>query len=89
MNEALGNISPWSHVPYDYSDSDDNMNFRQRLTNIMDIMYDKIIRRFKYWPKMQAIAEKHFSHLEGKSILLGIRNILVNIWSRIFFLSNM
>ncbi|XP_026479419.1 UDP-glucuronosyltransferase 2B4-like [Ctenocephalides felis] len=77
MNEALGNISPWSHVPYDYSDSDDNMNFRQRLTNIMDIMYDKIIRRFKYWPKMQAIAEKHFSHLEGP--LPDVRDLMSNI----------
>uniref|UniRef100_A0A6M2DZS4 UDP-glucuronosyltransferase n=1 Tax=Xenopsylla cheopis TaxID=163159 RepID=A0A6M2DZS4_XENCH len=76
-NEALGNISPWSHVPFDYSDSDDKMDFQQRLSNALDIITDKIIRRFWYWPQMQILAEKYFSHLEGP--LPNVRDLMSNV----------
>lgn len=42
----------------------DDMTFVQRIYNAVVTIYDWILRRFVYIPAEEALAKKHFSHLE-------------------------
>lgn len=57
----------------------DNMTFDQRLYNLLVTAYDYFIRRFVYIPAEEALAKKHFSHLEPLPTLDElIRNVSLN-----------
>lgn len=64
MDNVMGAITPYSFVPHmvldDYSDE---MTFYQRCHNLLFSMFDAVLRKFYYFPAMDAMAREHFSHL--------------------------
>lgn len=66
MDHAMGLVTPWSVIPHLLLPHTDNMSFRQRFYNAYLSLYDAVMRRWSYMPKMQEMAERHFGpYIEG------------------------
>lgn len=67
FDSMLGSFGAWAHVPHELLVFPDAMNFWQRLQNVYYCLMDKYARHFVYMPQQQALADKYFAHLPGKS----------------------
>lgn len=65
---AMGFMTPWSFVPHSVLTFNDNMSFSERVINVFWGLTDAILRRYYYMSRMQLMADKYFSHLEGDII---------------------
>ncbi|XP_017837392.1 UDP-glucuronosyltransferase 2B31 [Drosophila busckii] len=72
MDHAMGIVTPWSVIPHLVLPHTDQMSFAQRAYNSYLSLYDAIMRRWYYLPKMQALAVKYF----GESIKGELPNVL-------------
>ncbi|XP_075152982.1 UDP-glycosyltransferase family 301 member D1 [Haematobia irritans] len=78
MDHAMGLITPWSLIPHLLLPHTDQMTFGQRFYNTYLSVYDAVMRRWSYMPKMQEMAERHFAqHIEGP--LPNVRDLEKNI----------
>ncbi|XP_017482517.1 PREDICTED: UDP-glucuronosyltransferase 2B13-like [Rhagoletis zephyria] len=78
MDHAMGLLTPWSFVPHLLLSHTDQMTFTQRAYNTYLSLYDVVMRRWHYMPRMQEMAEKHFSgFIEGP--LPNVRQLEKNI----------
>lgn len=58
----MGLATPWSHVPHNILDFNDQMTFAQRLYNVVLSVFDAaVVRPFIFMPRQTAVAEKHFA----------------------------
>lgn len=64
FDRQFGLLTPWSHVPHLALSFTDDMTFMQRWYNTALSTFDWIIRQLMYLPGQNALAEKHFAHLE-------------------------
>lgn len=60
MDHAMGILTPWSVIPHLVLSHTDKMTFSQRAYNAYLSLYDAVMRRWYYLPKMQQLAEKYF-----------------------------
>ncbi|KAH8295862.1 hypothetical protein KR018_004803 [Drosophila ironensis] len=60
MDHAMGILTPWSVIPHLLLSHTDRMTFSQRAYNAYISLYDAVMRRWFYLPKMQELAEKYF-----------------------------
>ncbi|XP_030383885.1 UDP-glucuronosyltransferase 2C1 [Scaptodrosophila lebanonensis] len=60
MDHAMGLLTPWSFIPHLLLPHTDRMSFSQRAYNAYLSLYDSIMRRWYYLPKMQELAVKYF-----------------------------
>ncbi|XP_030239676.1 UDP-glucuronosyltransferase 2B13 isoform X2 [Drosophila navojoa] len=60
MDHAMGILTPWSFIPHLLLSHTDKMSFSQRAYNSYLSLYDVVVRRWYYMPRMQRIAEKYF-----------------------------
>jgi len=60
MDHAMGLITPWSVIPHLLLPHLDHMTFSQRAYNTYLSLYDALMRRWYYLPKMQQLAETYF-----------------------------
>lgn len=60
MDHAMGILTPWSFIPHLLLSHTDKMTFSQRAYNAYLSLYDAVMRRWYYLPKMQQLAEKYF-----------------------------
>lgn len=68
MDHAMGILTPWSVIPHLLLSHTDQMTFSQRAYNAYISLYDAVMRRWLYLPKMQELAEKYFQGvIEGES----------------------
>lgn len=65
FDHAMGLITPWSYVPHSMLLYTDQMSFFQRCYNVGLSLLDTILRRYYYMTKMQQMAEKYFTGLDG------------------------
>ncbi|XP_013100404.2 UDP-glycosyltransferase UGT5 isoform X1 [Stomoxys calcitrans] len=78
MDHSMGLLTPWSVIPHLLLPHTDQMSFKQRFYNSYLSLYDAVMRRWSYMPKMQEMAERHFSqHLQGP--LPHVRDLEKNI----------
>jgi len=67
IDHAMGILTPWSFIPHLVLSHTDRMTFSQRAYNAYLSLYDAIMRRWVYLPKMQKLAEKYFKGaIEGE-----------------------
>lgn len=67
IDHAMGILTPWSLIPHLLLSHTDRMTFGQRAYNAYLSLYDAVMRRWVYLPKMQKLAEKYFQgSIEGK-----------------------
>ncbi|XP_017132690.1 UDP-glucosyltransferase 2 [Drosophila elegans] len=60
IDHAMGILTPWSLIPHLLLSHTDRMTFSQRAYNAYLSLYDAVMRRWVYLPKMQQLAEKYF-----------------------------
>ncbi|KAH8282511.1 hypothetical protein KR054_008102 [Drosophila jambulina] len=60
IDHAMGILTPWSVIPHLILSHTDRMTFSQRAYNAYLSLYDAVMRRWYYLPKMQEMAEKYF-----------------------------
>ncbi|KAI8130126.1 hypothetical protein FF38_01733 [Lucilia cuprina] len=78
MDHAMGLITPWSVIPHLVLSHTDRMTFSERMYNSYLSLYDAVMRRWYYMPKMQEMAEKYFGpHIKGP--LPYVRDLEKNI----------
>ncbi|XP_054743786.1 UDP-glucosyltransferase 2-like [Anastrepha obliqua] len=78
MDHAMGLLTPWAIIPHLLLSHTDQMTFSQRAYNTYLSLYDTVMRRLYYMPKMQEMAEKHFTgFIEGP--LPNVRDLERNI----------
>ncbi|XP_017482511.1 PREDICTED: UDP-glucuronosyltransferase 2B4-like isoform X2 [Rhagoletis zephyria] len=66
MDHAMGLLTPWSFVPHLFLSHTDRMDFFERACNTYLSLYDAVLRRWYYMPRMQEMAEKYFEgFIEG------------------------
>ncbi|XP_053958144.1 UDP-glucosyltransferase 2-like [Anastrepha ludens] len=66
MDHAMGLLTPWATVPHLLVAYTDQMTFLQRAYNTYLSLYDAVLRRWYYMPKMQKMAERHFGgYIDG------------------------
>ncbi|XP_054744472.1 UDP-glycosyltransferase UGT5-like [Anastrepha obliqua] len=66
MDHAMGLLTPWSFVPHLFLSHTDRMDFLARAYNTYLSLYDAVLRRWYYMPRMQKMAEQHFEgFIEG------------------------
>eukprot|EP00099_Drosophila_melanogaster_P005248 NP_001246079.1 uncharacterized protein Dmel_CG10178, isoform B [Drosophila melanogaster] len=66
IDHAMGILTPWSLIPHLLLSHTDRMTFGQRAYNAYLSLYDAVMRRWVYLPKMQKLAEKYFQgSIEG------------------------
>uniref|UniRef100_A0A034VV73 UDP-glucuronosyltransferase n=1 Tax=Bactrocera dorsalis TaxID=27457 RepID=A0A034VV73_BACDO len=78
MDHTMGLLTPWSFIPHLLLSHTDQMTFSQRAYNTYLSLYDAVMRRWYYMPKMQEMAERHFTgQVEGP--LPHVRQLEKNI----------
>ena len=78
MDHTMGLLTPWAFIPHLLLPHTDQMTFTQRAYNTYLSLYDAVMRRWYYMPKMQEMAERHFTGLvEGP--LPHVRQLEKNI----------
>ncbi|XP_073825818.1 UDP-glycosyltransferase family 301 member D1 [Musca autumnalis] len=78
MDHAMGLVTPWSVIPHLLLAHSDRMTFKQRFYNVYLSVYDAVMRRWHYMPRMQKMAERHFGpHIRGP--LPNVRDLEKNI----------
>lgn len=65
MDRAMGMLTPWSFVPHTTLDYTDAMNFKERAFNAYISFLDLLLRKYKYFPFMNGLAQKYFAPIEG------------------------
>ncbi|BFF96300.1 UDP-glucuronosyltransferase 2B20 [Drosophila madeirensis] len=68
MDHAMGILTPWSVIPHLLLSHTDQMTFSQRAYNAYISLYDAVMRRWFYLPKMQEMAEKYFKGVINGSL---------------------
>ncbi|XP_031625276.1 UDP-glucuronosyltransferase 1-7-like [Contarinia nasturtii] len=63
FDRAMGLLTPWSHVPHNILDNEDDMTYSQRAYNLLLSLYDAYLRHWVMLPKQNEIAKRYFSHL--------------------------
>lgn len=75
-------ITPLSFVPHFFTEFTDEMNFFERLYNVVLTVYDWAHRKFVFIPKQNALAQKYFAsefkELEGEG-LPSIEELELNV----------
>lgn len=66
FDHAMGFLTPWAFVPHNILTFNDNMSFFERLCNVYWGLVDAFLRKYSYMAKMQQMAEKYFTGLDGK-----------------------
>lgn len=60
----MGLLTPLSHVSHKLLTYTDQMNFFQRVHNLILSIYDWYLRQYKHIPLQMHLVEKYFSHLK-------------------------
>nr|QQJ43251.1 UDP-glycosyltransferase 1-GP [Mayetiola destructor] len=71
FDRSMGLFTPWSHVPHQLLDYDENMSYSQRIFNLLLSTYDAWLRHWIVLSKQNQIAQQYFSHLideKGRSL---------------------
>lgn len=66
LSQTMGLITPWSFVPHWFMPFDDQMNFFERLQNSAYSLMEDLYREYKYFPQMDDLVKRYFSHLSVK-----------------------
>lgn len=61
IDHSFGMITPLSFVPHCFTEFSDEMNFFERLYNVVQTIHDWAHRKFVYMPKQNALAQKYFA----------------------------
>uniref|UniRef100_A0A8D8CYC2 UDP-glucuronosyltransferase n=2 Tax=Culex pipiens TaxID=7175 RepID=A0A8D8CYC2_CULPI len=61
IDRSFGMITPLSFVPHFFTEFTDEMNFFERLYNVVLTVYDWAHRKFVFIPKQNALAQKYFA----------------------------
>lgn len=67
FNEMFGVFGAWSHVPNEKSQFGQSMSFLERVENVRLALLDGYLRWTRFLPAQQALADKYFAHLSGKT----------------------
>lgn len=70
MDRAMGLLTPWSFVPHPILLYMDDMTFSQRCYNFLVSAVDALIRKYYYMPQQDKLAQKYFSAIEGKLVVI-------------------
>lgn len=81
FDNAMGFETPSAFVPHSVLALNDDMTFWQRCQNLFWTSVDKVLRRYYYMAKMQAMADKYFTNLDAPvpSLLDMEKNISLRI----------
>lgn len=81
FDSAMGFVTPSSFVPHSVLALNDEMSFFERCQNLFWTTVDTVLRRFYFMAKMQEMADKYFTNLDGPvpSVLDMEKNISVRI----------
>lgn len=66
FDHAMGFLTPSAFVPHSVLTFNDNMSFAERCINIFWGVVDAFLRKYYYMAKMQQMADKYFTELDGK-----------------------
>ncbi|KAH8263949.1 hypothetical protein KR038_010325, partial [Drosophila bunnanda] len=61
LSQLFGVVSPWSYVPHVYLPYTDKMTLWERIHNAAFSGFEDLLREFSYYPRQDAILQKHFS----------------------------
>ncbi|KAH8254191.1 hypothetical protein KR032_008815, partial [Drosophila birchii] len=61
LSQLFGVVSPWSYVPHVYLPYTGQMTLWERIHNAAFSGYEDLLREFSYYPRQDAILQKHFS----------------------------
>ncbi|XP_017033096.1 UDP-glucosyltransferase 2-like [Drosophila kikkawai] len=61
LSQLFGVVSPWSYVPHVYLPYTDKMTLWERIHNVAFSGFEDLLREFSYYPRQDAILQKHFS----------------------------
>ncbi|XP_017033184.1 UDP-glycosyltransferase UGT5-like [Drosophila kikkawai] len=83
FSQMVGIVSPWSFVPNAFMPYSDRMTLWERIGNVANSGIEDLMREFSYYPKQDAILQKHFSKLldrvpSVKELERNISAILLN-----------
>ncbi|KAH8290982.1 hypothetical protein KR054_007661, partial [Drosophila jambulina] len=83
FSQMVGIVSPWSYVPNAFMPYSDRMTLWERIGNVANSGIEDLMREFSYYPKQDAILQKHFSKLldrvpSVKELERNISAILLN-----------
>lgn len=66
-DRAMGLLTPWSFVPNKLLPYSDNMNYVQRVYNVILSLYDWWFRDWAMLERQNEIAHRYFAHLAGRN----------------------
>lgn len=66
IDHAMGFLTPWAFVPHNILTFNDDMSFFERLCNVYWGLVDASLRKYSYMARMQQMAEKYFTGLDGE-----------------------
>ncbi|KAH8261352.1 hypothetical protein KR044_007858, partial [Drosophila immigrans] len=61
LSGIVGTVTPWSHVPHGWKPYTDHMSLMERIDNVYINALDEALRTFWYYPRQDAILQKHFA----------------------------
>lgn len=67
IDQTMGALSMWSHLPHYLSDFNEDMNFGERFMNTIYSIFGVVYRRYFYLGKHMDLARKAFKELDEKS----------------------
>ncbi|KAH8290216.1 hypothetical protein KR054_001101, partial [Drosophila jambulina] len=62
QSQLFGVVSPWAYVPHVYLPYNDKMTLWERVHNVVFSGFEDLLREFSYYPRQDAILQKHFSN---------------------------
>lgn len=78
IDRSFGMITPLSFVPHFFTEFTDEMNFYERLYNVVLTIYDWAYRKFVFLPKQNEFSQKYFTSIEGEA-LPSIEELELNV----------
>jgi glucuronosyltransferase len=75
MDRSFGLLTPWSYVPHFILEFSDNMDLSERLYNVALSLYDSAMRRFKYLPAQNEVAQLAFAGLTNTKPLPTVQEL--------------
>lgn len=87
FDQAMGMLTPISHVPHMLLPYGDDMTYSQRVYNVILTMFDWLFRTWVTLPKQNEIAQRYFGHLASKFFSEKKTNLLeIILWTLLSFL---
>lgn len=65
IDQSMGALSMWSHLPHYLSDFNENMSFVERFLNVVYSLFGVMVRKYQILPKHYEIARRAFAELEA------------------------